>query len=137
MGLLRVAVVVRTGYRLANALQKGNPDVAIFSIEVGGLPVMAFNAASQAEADAFGQDPDLRADLQVLEGPEGPLWDGEAPIVTRPALPDEESLWEKTVAEEREAGEIEDEEDTFAVYLLPVTDPEGDYEDEDEEEEEL
>ncbi len=109
--------------------------MAIFSIEVDGRPVMAFNAATPEEAEAFGQDPDLRADLQVLEGPEGPLWDGLAPIVVRPALADENTLWEATVAEEREAGEIEDEEDTFAVYLLPVTDPEGDYEDEEDEEE--
>jgi hypothetical protein len=111
--------------------------VAIFSIEIGGLPVMAFNAASQTEADGFGQDPDLRADLQVLEGPEGPLWDGVAGIVVRPALAEESAQWEQTVAEERAAGEIEDEEDTFAVYLLPVFDPEDDDEFEDGDEEEL
>jgi len=108
--------------------------MAIFSIEIGGRPVMAFNAASQEESDGFGQDPDLRADLQVLEGPEGPLWDGAASIVVRIALAEEAELWEQTVAEERLAGEIEDEDDTFAVYLLPVIDPEDDddFEDEDE-----
>jgi len=109
--------------------------VAIFSIEIDGRPIMAFNALSLEEAQAFGQDPDLRADLQVLEGPDGPLWDGKAIVLVRPALADESALWDETVAEERLAGEIEDEEDTFAVYLLPVIDPEGeDEEDEDEDE---
>lgn len=111
--------------------------MAIFSIEIDGRPVMAFNATSPEEAEAFGQDPDLRADLQVLEGPDGPLWNGHTAVLVRPALTDEIALWEQIVAEEREAGEIDDDEDTLAVYLLQVIDPEGDDEDEDEEEDEL
>ena len=109
--------------------------MALFSIEIDGRPIMAFNASSLSEAQAFGADEDLRADLQVLEGPDGPLWDGQAKIVVRDALADEAALWEQTVAEERAAGELEDEEDTFAVYLLQVIDPEDDDEFEDDEDE--
>src|SRR5215475_9333269 len=66
------------------------------------------------------------ADLTVLENEGHPLWNGTDEIFVRKAFPAEEAQFNASQARAINEKEI-DEDDDWLMFLVPVTDPIGDF----------
>jgi hypothetical protein len=82
----------------------------IYTLEVGGRPVLAFPASNYREAQSIMKEEWLRADLRELKSEGAPLWNGTEKLTVRNAAPDEI---------ERFAGEAQhDSNDELPVVYL-------------------
>ena len=102
----------------------------IFVLEIKGTPVLAFDADTLEEANAYAASAGEEQDLEELTSNGEPLWNGEDPITVRTATEDEAGLFEEVRAEDWEEEPHADAED-FIVYLVPL----DDLDEEDDEEE--
>jgi len=64
--------------------------------------------------------------LFCLETDGAPLWDGIAEIHVRPALPEEQAKWQASWARALLRGDVEEGEDPWVAFLVPVVDPKDD-----------
>jgi hypothetical protein len=98
--------------------------MSIYVVEIAGRGVVAFSAATSEEARLFvAKDEELRADLMVLESEGEPLWDGNAELYIRDAYPEEQARWQASQVRALMDGEIEDEDESWVLFLVPVIDP--------------
>ena len=92
--------------------------MALFTVEVAGRPVLVFHeqnpeAAEELVATLIGPD------LQEFEAGGEPLWDGQSELLVRAAGAEEATRWQEGLAEAREGGDGQDEEE-FAVFLVQL-----------------
>ena len=107
--------------------------MGLFTIEVGGRPVMVLTAEDWEEAREFADSEALRADLLVLEHEGRPLWDGEGDLFVREARPEEASAWQASFARACAEGDADEEDrEDWATFLLEAVDPTGDADEDDE-----
>jgi hypothetical protein len=66
---------------------------SIFTIEIGGVPTLAFEAQNLREAHELCHEQWLKIDLAEATANGVPLWDGKAKLRARIALPDEIALF--------------------------------------------
>jgi hypothetical protein len=62
---------------------------SIFTIEIGGTPTLVFEAHNLREAHELCHEQWLKGDLAEAKCDGNPLWDGNAKLRARMALPDE------------------------------------------------
>jgi hypothetical protein len=105
-----------------------------FVVEIAGEPVMAFRAEDEEEAqELVNGDDSARGGIKTVlaeYGREGgkPLWDGASELTVRAATQAEHNEWEEL----RDAAiESEDDPDDFNAFLIPITDPDEEDEDDD------
>jgi hypothetical protein len=94
--------------------------------EINGRAVAAFNAENEIQADGRASSKPFRGDLTVLENEGQPLWNGADEILVRKALPAEEAQFGASQARAIKDKEI-DVDDHWLMFLVPVTDPTGDF----------
>ena len=87
---------------------------SIFTIEIGGTPMLTFGAQNLREAHELCHEEWLKADLAEAESDGVPLWDGKAKLRARIALPDEMALF----AEAKNNGQPSD--GLMLVYLIEL-----------------
>ncbi len=87
---------------------------SIFTIEIGGVPTLAFEAQNLREAHELCREQWLKIDLAEATANGVPLWDGKAKLRTRIALPDEIALF----AEAKKNGQPSD--GLLLVYLVEL-----------------
>jgi hypothetical protein len=87
---------------------------SIFIIEIGDTPTLAFEAQNLREAHELCHERWLRGDLAEAKSDGIPLWDGNAKLRARMALPDEIALF----AEAKNTGPPSDE--LMLVYLVEL-----------------
>ncbi len=105
--------------------------MTIYTTEIAGRPVVAFSADKLSEAEETAEDPSLRELLMVLvDADDAPLWDGEAELFLREAHEEEREKWDKVIAQAVHEGDVASREDAveegYAVFLVPVSDPDDD-----------
>jgi hypothetical protein len=100
--------------------------MTVFVAEINGRAVAAFNAENEIHAEERAASKPFRADLKVLENEGRPLWDGADEILVRKALPAEEAQFDASRARAIKDKEI-DVDDDWLMFLVPVTDPTGDF----------
>jgi hypothetical protein len=99
--------------------------MTVYVAEINGRGIAAFNTADRDSADHFVDSEPFRADLAVLESEGKPLWNGTDDIFIREAFPEEQATFKATQARAIKDEEIEDEDDEWVLFLVPVTDPTG------------
>jgi hypothetical protein len=92
----------------------GNVLPSIFTIEIGDTPTLAFEAQNLREAHELCYAQWLKDDLAETKSDGAPLWDGNAKLRTRIALPDEIALF----AEAKNNGHPSD--GLMLVYLVAL-----------------
>jgi hypothetical protein len=101
-------------------------------LEIAGEPVMAFRAEDQEEAQdlVHGEESERGGIKTVLleYGREDgkPLWDGTSELTARAATQAEHNEWEE-LRDAAIAGD--DDPDDFNAFLIPITDPDEDDDD--------
>ena len=96
----------------------------IFVLEIKGTAVLAFEADSMDDANAYAASAEEHEDLTELTSNGAPLWNGTDEIAVRAATPAEADLFEEQRGEDWEEDVHADSED-FIVYLVPLDEPEG------------
>jgi hypothetical protein len=66
---------------------------AIFTIEIGSVPTLTFEAQNVREAQELCREQWLKDDLAEAKSNGVPLWDGKAMLRARIALPDETAVF--------------------------------------------
>jgi hypothetical protein len=99
-----------------------------FTVEIGGRPIACFRSEDQEDAEHFFEAEDFREDLTILLSDGKPLWDGRAALNLREANAAEKG--EVDQAYEFDADLQKEADDEFVVFLVPVTDPTDDSDDE-------
>lgn len=86
----------------------------IFTLEVDGKPILAFEASSELEAQAFTELDELRSDLGLVTSNGDPVYTCGSKLMARPANDDEASTY-------RYASKVDSDEGapTF-VFLVRV-----------------
>jgi hypothetical protein len=84
----------------------------IYTLEVGGRPVLCFPAVRLQEAQATLKEEWLRSDLRELKSGGKPLWDGREKLVVRNAYSFEAARYDK------EAKSLPERGDLKIVYLV-------------------
>jgi hypothetical protein len=87
---------------------------SIFTIEIGGVPTLVFEAENLREAHELSREQWLKTDLMEAISNASPLWDGHAKLRARIALSDEA---EKFV-EAKSSGQPSD--GLMLVYLVEL-----------------
>ena len=100
--------------------------MTVFVAEINGRAIAAFNAENEIHAEGRAASKPFRADLTVLENEGRPLWNGTDEIFDRKAIPAEEVQFNASQARAISEKEI-DEDDDWLMFLVPVTDPIGDF----------
>jgi|EndMetStandDraft_5_1072996.scaffolds.fasta_scaffold1334820_2 hypothetical protein len=86
---------------------KYEPTAKVFTLDVDGKPTLSFEAMSAREANELIREQWFRSDLRALTSDGSPLWDGTAPLRSRPAGPDEAERYQDLAAEAADsAGDI-------------------------------
>jgi hypothetical protein len=81
------------------------------------------------EAEAMIESENFRADLMDLESGWMPLWDGKSELFLRDPFPEELARFEVIRAKHAEGPADIEEGDKFVGFLVPVTDPDDDDDD--------
>jgi len=97
----------------------------IYTVEINGRGIAAFDAVDLVAALDWAHGTVFQEDLFRLETDGAPLWDGEAEIYVRPALPEEEAKWQASWARALMRGDVEEGENLWVTFLVPVVDPTG------------
>ena len=66
-------------------MMKYEPTAKIFTVDIDGKPTVSFEVLSAREANELLKEHWFRDDLRVLKSDGLPLWDGVAPLRSRPA----------------------------------------------------
>ena len=72
---------------------------SIFTVDVGGIPTVAFAAKNAREAQELGKEGWFLDDLRELRSEERPLWDGKAPLRIRIATQGEIDRYDEAAGE--------------------------------------
>ncbi|PZM10722.1 hypothetical protein [Rhizobium tubonense] len=99
-----------------------------FTVEIGGRPIACFRSEDQEDAEHFFEAEDFREDLTVMLSDGKPLWDGLATLNLRDATAEEQR--EVDQAYEFDEDLPKEADDEFVVFLVPVSDPADDTDDE-------
>jgi hypothetical protein len=97
----------------------------IFVLEIKGAAILVFEADNPDDARAYSGSAEMRDELTELTSNGVPLWNGKDAINVRSASEAETDLFEKQREEDWEEEPHADPED-FAVYLVPLDEPEDD-----------
>jgi hypothetical protein len=100
--------------------------MAVYVAQIQGKAVVAFYADSVGEAGELAASETFRTDLGELENDGTPLWDGRSKIAVREASPVEHGVWSMCKARAIAQGDLEQGEDDWIVFLVPVQDPTAD-----------
>jgi hypothetical protein len=84
----------------------------IYTLEIGGRPVLCFPATHLQEAQGILKEEWLRLDLRELKSGGKPLWDGREKLAVRNAHSFETARYDK------EAKSLPDQGDLKIVYLV-------------------
>jgi hypothetical protein len=103
--------------------------MTMFTLEIGGKPTAIMNTGEE-DARAILEGEGFQEDLKRLKTPDGPVWDGKAPLNLRPSSAEEIAEFEDSQEED------DDEEDDTATILFLVPLDEDDEEDDEDEAEE-
>ena len=96
----------------------------IYVAEINGRSIAAVNADQISDAESLVKNPAIEIELMVLENDGTPLWDGEAPIGVRPALPEERAVWRDFQNQAIREGDIDaGTPEPRLCFLVPVVDP--------------
>ena len=98
-------------------------SMPIYVAAIGSRGIAAFHADNGGAAQLRVRDCSFRDDLMVLTTAGRSLWDGMADIDVREALAGEEMKWRASRAQAIRRGNIEDEDDAWVAFLVPLTDP--------------
>ena len=105
--------------------------MTVYVAEILGRGIVAFDAASDVEAQARLAERPLRRDLIVLQNEGRPLWDGVSKIQVRSATPAEAEACRASHA--APVGSNRSPEEDWRVFLVPVVDPSmGAFDDDDD-----
>jgi hypothetical protein len=74
----------------------------VFTLEVDGRPILAFEAANSQEAQTICKETWLREDLSVLKSGGVPLYTAQSKLWVRPATAQEETIFFSHAADARE-----------------------------------
>ena len=95
-----------------------------YVVEINGRGIAAFNAENRDLAEAFFGDKGFQTDLMTFDDDQGKrLWNGIDELLLREAFPEEHARFAASQARAIHDGEVEDEDDTWVLFLVPVTDP--------------
>jgi hypothetical protein len=100
----------------------------MFTLEIGGRAI-AVTDADHDEAQALLNSEEFKEDLKSLEDENGPIWDGRAALMVRPATDDEIAEFEQVEDEEDSESDShdglssEDEDGPLIMFLVPINDP--------------
>lgn len=95
----------------------------VYVAAIASRSIAAFHAENGDDAALRLRDRSFRDDLMVLATDGRPLWDGVADIDVRKALAGEEVKWRTSRARAVRRGNIEDEDEAWIAFLVPLTDP--------------
>jgi hypothetical protein len=102
-------------------------NMTIYAVEIAKRAVAVFSATFVEEADEYANSSAFRSSLTVLESEGKPLWDGKSTLSVREALSEEQDKWLDSRARALATGELEDDEDHWLLFLVPVIDPTDGY----------
>ena len=100
--------------------------MTIYVLEIAGKAVAACNFDTRAEAEEWPRAGWFQDDLHALESEGKPLWDGIAELHVREAFDEEADRWRTMRKQAIRKGEVDEEDDSFVAFLVPVSDPTGD-----------
>ncbi len=85
----------------------------VYVLEGGGVPILAFAAATHREAQSLLREEWLRSDLRNARSGGKPVWDGATKLTIRNAGVDEAARYSAGVK-----AEPDDSDDLALVYLI-------------------
>ncbi|MDE5451545.1 hypothetical protein GWE18_01475 [Bradyrhizobium sp. CSA112] len=88
---------------------------AIFTLDIGGRPILAFEAKNLRESQQLCHEHWLRRDIAGLTSNGAPLWDGKARLRARRSTEGEIAVYREAV---RDAGQPQ--EDLLLAYLVKL-----------------
>ena len=88
---------------------------AIFTLDIGGRPTLAFEAKNLRESQQLCHEYWLRRDIAGLTSNGAPLWDGKARLRARRSTEDEIAVYREAA---RDAAQPED--DLLLAYLVEL-----------------
>jgi len=98
--------------------------MGVYVAEINGRGIAAVNADQISDAEKFVKNPAIEIELMVLESDGTPLWDGEAPICLRAAVPEEQAAWQDFQDQAIRENKIDqDKPEPQLCFLVPVVDP--------------
>jgi hypothetical protein len=71
------------------------PEERVYTLEIGGIPVLTFRARNHREAQSILKEEWLLADLRAIRSNGVPVWDGKAKLSVRNADATEASRYER------------------------------------------
>jgi len=89
---------------------------SIFTIEIGGIPTVTFEAKSLREASEICNAPWLGEDLASAHSDGAPLWDGKAPLRARMGYADEIATFDDA------SKDAQPSDGMLMVYLVELDD---------------
>ena len=93
-----------------------------YVVEINGRGIAAFNAQNRDFAEAFFGDKGFQTDLMTFDDDQGKrLWNGIDELLLREAFPEEHARFAASQARAIHDEEVEDEDDTWVLFLVPVT----------------
>jgi hypothetical protein len=95
----------------------------MFTLTISDKPVAITNADEEEARDLLMSE-DFKEDLKVLESDGAPLWDGVASLNVRAATDEEKAEFEDADFDEED--DDDEEEGPYIMFLVDVTDPDGD-----------
>ena len=103
---------------------ESDPAMTTYVVEINGRGIAAFNAQNRDFAEAFFGDKGFQTDLMTFDDDQGKrLWNGSDELLLREAFPEEHARFAASQARAIHDEEVEDEDDTWVLFLVPVTDP--------------
>jgi hypothetical protein len=92
-----------------------SPGESVFALQIGGVPVLTFQAVTHREAAGLPREQWLRNDLQEARSNGAPLWDGKAKLSVRQGSPEEVARFLET-----KTATVDGSDDLVLVYLVEL-----------------
>jgi hypothetical protein len=96
-------------------MSQDNYAYPIFTVEIDGKPIVAFEAKNQTQAQQLLKESWFQDDLLALKTGNAPLWDGKQPLRVRKAIEAEVASYRGIAAEAEEAAG-----DIVLAFLVPL-----------------
>ena len=96
-----------------STVARGPPAVRVFVLEVNGIALLAFEAATMREAMELGRETWLRNELEQLTSNGAAVWDSKVPIKARTASSEEVEIFKR-------AARDNNNDDLHIVYLVEL-----------------
>jgi len=90
----------------------------MFTLEINDRPI-AITDAKEAQARDIFESAEFKQDLTVMTSEGTPLWDGQAPLLIRPASEQEIAAFEAPEFDVDDEDE-EEEDGLFVTFLVPI-----------------